>query len=74
MQCHEKFLTPRRSGNALWNSRYVADLKFFLEPNMGCFMLHSVYGVVPEDVLDSFVEEHADAFLSATQLKNEMVV
>ena len=71
-QYHDKFLTPRRSSNALWNSRRVADLRFFSEPNMDNFAPHSVFGVVPEEVLDSFVEEHADAFLSATQLKNKL--
>ena len=41
---------------------------------MDDFVPHSVHGEVSEEVLGSFVEEHADAFLSATQLKNEMVV
>ena len=71
-QYHEKLLTPRRSINALWNSRRVADLRYFSDPNVDDFEPHSVFGAVPEEVLDSFVEEHADAFLSATGLKNEM--
>ena len=69
---HENFLSPRRRSNALWNSRRVADSRFLSEPNMDIFMPHSVYGVVPEDVLDSFIEEHADTLLAATRLKTGM--
>ena len=72
MQCHENFLSPRRSSNALWNSWRVADSRFLSEPNMDVFVPHSVCGVVPEDVLDSFVAEHTDALLSATRLKTGM--
>ena len=57
VQCHANFLSPRRSSNALWNSRRVADSSFLSEPNMDSFMPHSVYGVVSADVLDSFIEE-----------------
>ena len=35
-------------------------------------MPYSVFGVVPEEVIDSFIEEHDDTFLSATQLNNKM--
>ena len=69
---HEKLLSPRRSSTELWNSRRVADSSFLSESNMDSFMPHSVYGVVPGDVLDSFIEKHAGPFSSATQLKTRL--
>ena len=50
----------------------MTDMEFLAEQNMDVFIPHADHGVVPEDVLCSFVEEHADIFLATTKLESKL--
>ena len=46
----------------------MTDMEFLAKPNMDSFLPHAEFGVVPEEVLEEFVEDRAGTFLAATKL------
>ena len=68
---HKKFLLPRKISSKLWNERRKADKEFFKE-QVYPFSPHTEGGVIPEEVLNEFVNERAKMFLAAARRVSKM--
>ena len=67
---HEKFLRLQTSGAKLWNERRRIDSTYLLTPSTE-FVPHLESGIVPEEVLNKFVEDRANTFLAASKLLSD---
>ena len=67
---HEKFLRLQTSRTKLWNESRIIDSAYLLTPST-TFVPHVESGIVPEEVLNKFVEDRANTFLAASKLLSE---
>ena len=67
---HKKFLRLQTSGTKLWNERRRIDSTYLSTPSTK-FVPHIEFGIVPEEVLNKFVEDRANTFLAASKLLSE---
>ena len=67
---HEKFLRLQTSGAKLWNERRRIDSTYLSTPSTE-FVPHLESGIVPEEVLNKFVEDRANTFLAASKLLSD---
>jgi hypothetical protein len=62
-----QFLTPLPSSQALWNANHKVNADFMCAKSTS-FAPFGTYGLISEEVLSEFCEEHALTFLSTTRL------
>ena len=67
---HKNFLRLQTSGTKLWNERRRIDSTYLLTP-LAEFVPHIESGIVPEEVLNKFVEDRANLFLAASKLLSD---
>ena len=63
-------LAASNERNKLWNERHIIDSAHLLTP-LTAFVPHVESGIVPEEVLNKFVENRANTFLAASKLLAE---